>query len=67
MQYTLQYINRCGDTIARDYFDNKEEAIEFMNELIDTYKRQDADTGLLLEDDDGSSIAEYYKDWKFNC
>ena len=60
--YTLQYVNDYGDTVARDYFDNKKEATEFMNRLIDTYKREGADTGLILDDSDGNLIAEYYTD-----
>ena len=62
MRYTLQYVNDCGDTIARDYFDNKDEAMEFMNGLIDTYKYEGADTGLILNDSNGNIIAEYYTD-----
>ena len=58
--YTLQYINDCGDTVARDYFDNIEEAENFMAELIDTYKKEEADTGLRLEDSDGKLIWAYY-------
>ena len=58
--YTLMYLNDCGDTITRDYFDNKEEALKFMEELVGTYKRERADTGLRLEDNNGKLIAEYY-------
>lgn len=58
--YTLQYVNDCGDTIARDYFDNKKEAMEFMNELIETYTSEGSDTGLRLEDNNGKLI-EYYE------
>ena len=58
--YTLQYINDCGDTVARDYFDNKDEAMEFMNGLIETYEQEGADTGLRLEDSNGELI-EYYE------
>lgn len=57
--YTLQYINDCGDTIARDYFDNQEEALKFMKELVETYKQEGADTGLRLEDSNGKLIAYY--------
>jgi hypothetical protein len=57
--YTLQYINDCGDTVARDYFDNKEEALKFMEELVETYKQESADTGLRLEDSNGKLIAYY--------
>ena len=31
-----------------------------MRELIDTYKYEGADTGLILEDSDGNFIQEYY-------
>lgn len=57
--YTLQYVNDCGDTVARDYFDNEKEAIEFMDGLIATYKECGADTGLILEDSNGKLIADY--------
>ena len=59
MRYTLQYVNDCGDTVARDYFDNEKEATELMNELIETYKSEDSDTGLRLEDSNGKLIAYY--------
>lgn len=59
MRYTLQYVNDCGDTVARDYFDNEKEATEFMNKLIETYKSEDSDTGLRLEDSNGKLIAYY--------
>ena len=58
-QYTLQYVNDCGDTVARDYFDNEKEATEFMNRLIETYQIEGADTGLRLEDSNGKLIAYY--------
>lgn len=57
--YTLQYINDCGDTIARDYFYNKEEALKFMEKLIETYKREESDIGLRLEDGNGKLIVYY--------
>lgn len=60
--YTLQYVNDCGDTVARDYFDNEKEATEFMDGLIETYETEGADTGLRLEDSNGKLIAEYYPD-----
>ena len=59
MRYTLQYVNDCGDTVARDYFDNEKEATEFMDKLIETYKSEDSDTGLRLEDSNGKLIAYY--------
>lgn len=62
MRYTLQYINDCGDTIARDYFYDKKEALEFMGRLIHTYKSEGVETGLILVDSDGNLVAEYYTD-----
>ena len=59
MRYTLQYVNDCVDTVARDYFDNEKEATELMDELIETYKSEDSDTGLRLEDSNGKLIAYY--------
>ena len=59
MRYTLQYVNDCGDTVARDYFDNEKEATELMDELIEIYKSEDSDTGLRLEDSNGKLIAYY--------
>ena len=59
MQYTLVYTNRCGDTIARDYFDDIKEAEKFMDELIKTYKECGEDKGLILEDDEGHCIRCY--------
>lgn len=59
MRYTLQYVNDCGDTVARDYFDNEKEATELMDKLIEIYKSEDSDTGLRLEDSNGKLIAYY--------
>lgn len=59
MRYTLQYVNDCGDTVARDYFYDEKEATEFMDKLIETYKSEDSDTGLRLEDSNGKLIAYY--------
>ena len=60
MYYTLCYINLDGITVARDYFEDLESAKNFMNGLINTYKGEDAETGLILEDSNGNVIAEYY-------
>jgi hypothetical protein len=59
MKYTLVYTNDCGDTIARDYFDDIKEAEKFMDELIETYEKEGADTGLILEDSKGHYIRYY--------
>lgn len=58
--YTLNYVNWCGDTITRDYFDDIKKAEAFMDELISTYKNEGADTGLRLEDSNGNLLWEYY-------
>ena len=59
VRYTLQYVNDCGDTVARDYFDNEKEATEFMDKLIEIYKSEGANTGLILEDSNGKLISYY--------
>ncbi len=59
MKYTLVYTNDCGDTIARDYFNDIKEAEKFMDELIETYEKEGADTGLILEDSNGHYIRYY--------
>ena len=58
-QYTLNYTNNCGDTVARDYFDNIEKANRFMDEMIETYKNHNEDKGLILEDENGETIRYY--------
>ena len=58
-QYTLVYVDAYGNTVARDYFNNLEEAYIFMDKLIETYKKHDADTGLILEDENGHYIRCY--------
>jgi hypothetical protein len=58
-QYTLNYVNECGDTIARDYFDDIEKANNFMDEMIETYKHFNVDKGLILYDDDGNMVRYY--------
>lgn len=59
MQYTLVYVDTYGNTVARDYFNNLEEAYIFMDGLIETYKKEDADTGLILEDNNGNYVRYY--------
>lgn len=58
-QYTLNYVNECGDTIARDYFDDTEKANGFMDKMIETYKHFKSDKGLILYDDDGNMVRYY--------
>lgn len=58
-QYTLNYVNKCGDTIARDYFNDIEKANSFMDEMIETYKYHNEDKGLILYDDDGNMVRYY--------
>jgi hypothetical protein len=53
MYYTLNYTNDCGDTVARDYFEDVEKAKDFMKEYTGYH-------GLILEDSDGRIIKEYY-------
>lgn len=60
--YTLIYVDTYGNTVARDYFDNLEKAYIFMDGLIETYKKHNADTGLILEDDNGNYIRCYEPD-----
>ena len=60
MYYTLMYLNDCGDTVARDYFEDVYKAEAFMDELIKTYEKHGVDTGLRLEDSNGKCIREYY-------
>ena len=65
MRYTLQYVNDCGDTVARDYFDNEKEATELMDKLIETYKSEGSDIGLRLEDSNGKLIAYYEPEFDY--
>ena len=65
MRYTLQYVNDCGDTVARDYFGNEKEATEFMDKLIEIYKSEDSDTGLRLEDCNGKLVAYYEPEFDY--
>lgn len=58
-QYTLNYVNKHGDTVARDYFDDIEKANIFMDEMIKTYKYYNENKGLILYDDDGEMIRYY--------
>lgn len=58
-QYTLVYTNRCGDTIARDYFEDLEEAKALMNNLIKIYKMYGNDNGLSIEDEEGNVIESH--------
>lgn len=58
-QYTLNYVGKYGDTVARDYFDDIEKANSFMDEMIETYKHYNEDKGLILYDDDGNMVRYY--------
>lgn len=58
-QYTLNYVNKYGDTVARDYFDDIEKANSFMDEMIETYKYHNEDKGLILDDEEGKIIRYY--------
>lgn len=53
-QYTLEYVNKYGDTIARDYFSDLIEAEEFAKNLIETYKTEETEVvALYITDEDG--------------
>ena len=58
-QYTLNYVSKHGDTIARDYFYDINKANDFVDEMIETYKHNNVDKGLILEDDNGKIIRCY--------
>lgn len=59
MYYTLNYINKAGDTIARDYFNHLSEAVELFRQLKHTYRRNGLETALLLTDSNGREIMWY--------
>lgn len=63
MQYTLKYLDGNGDIINRDYFDDKDEAIKFANELANTYARENETfcQALCITDKNGENV--YYINW----
>lgn len=56
MYYTLEYINKSGDTIARDYFDNLQKALEWFDNMVETYILEQRDTGLFITDSNGNTV-----------
>lgn len=60
IEYTLVYTNEKGDTIARDYFRNINEALKLMGDLIQTYKEYDENKGLILYDSQ-NTVIDYYE------
>lgn len=58
MQYTLCYIGKYGDTIARDYSESADKLIDLMNELIRAYKVDGTENvyGFEIEDENGYII-----------
>lgn len=40
--YTLEYLNKAGDVIVRDYFDNQDELALLVKSLISTYRHDDS-------------------------
>ena len=40
--YTLEYLNKAGDVIARDYFKSQEELALLVKSLISTYRQDDS-------------------------
>ncbi len=57
-QFTLEYLGKNGDIIARDYFDDKDEALEFAEHLIETYTTHGSKNvfGLCITDSDGNEV-----------
>lgn len=40
-EYTLQFINKAGDIIGREYFASEEALIKFSTVLIEAYEKED--------------------------
>lgn len=57
-QFTLEYLGKNGDIVARDYFDEKEEAIEFAKHLIEIYTTYGSENvfGLCITDCDDKEV-----------
>lgn len=58
-EYTLEYLNKAGDVITRDYITGYDEAINVVNNLASTYKAYGSENAyaLLLIDEQGKEIA----------
>lgn len=41
MEFTLQFINRTGDIIGREYFASEEALIKFAEALIKVYEKEE--------------------------
>ena len=53
---TLEYLNKAGDVIVRDYFENQDELALLVKSLIFTYRHDDSSKvyGLNLVEPDGT-------------
>ena len=53
---TLEYLNKAGDVIARDYFDNHDELALLVKSLISTYRHDNSSKvyGLNMVEADGT-------------
>ena len=41
MEFTLQFVNRTGDIVGREYFANEEASVKFAEALIKVYEKED--------------------------
>lgn len=53
---TLEYLNKFGDVIAKDYFDNHDELALLVKSLISIYRKDDSSKvyGLNMVEPDGT-------------
>lgn len=54
--YALEYLNKAGDVIVRDYFESQEELALLVKSLISTYRKDDSSKvyGLNMVEPDGT-------------
>lgn len=68
MEYTLQFINKTGDIIGREYFASEEALIKFAEALIKVYEKEDNNIfALFLSFPDGKEETLWERDTEHIC
>lgn len=68
MEFTLQFINKNGDIIGREYFANEEALIKLAEALIKVYEKEDNNIfALFLSYPDGKEEMLWEREEKHFC
>lgn len=68
MEFTLQFVNRTGDIVGREYFASEEALIKFSESLIKIYEREDNGIfALFMSSPDGKEESLWEKETENVC